>query len=144
MDPSSQILSGTVTTTAVVVDVSLSTMELDFSTGMTVSAATSGGASASFTHSNNLVTVTLDQTYATGDTVVVSVTYSGNPAGSVLSEATIQLRCQKPSHHARCFSQSPTASTGCRRSRRRISTTGWRPTRSGLTIAPRNAWWPSG
>nr|MEE4266729.1 M1 family metallopeptidase [Candidatus Krumholzibacteria bacterium] len=81
LNPSSRILSGTVATTALVTGNSLATMDLNLKSNMNVSAVTAGGASSTFLRSGNLLTVNLDRTYATGETVAVTVTYSGNPSG---------------------------------------------------------------
>ena len=82
LDPTSQILSGTVTATADVIGNPISTMDFNLLSDMTVSAATCAGSPATFSHPNHIVTVDLDRTYSLGETIVVSVTYSGNPAGS--------------------------------------------------------------
>ncbi len=81
VDNNAQTLSGVVTATAEVTGASLSTLELNLAAGMNVSAVTAGGASTSFSRSGDLLSVTLDRTYATGETVTVGVTYNGNPAG---------------------------------------------------------------
>jgi len=81
VSPSTTTLSGIVTTTAEVTGVSISTLDLDFSTGMTVSSVRAGGVATTFSRAGAVLTVNLDQTYITGETVVVEVTYSGNPSG---------------------------------------------------------------
>ena len=81
LTPGSKLLSGTVTTTARIVGSSLSTLELDLDGNMSVSGTTSAGTPVSATHASDLLTVTLDRTYATGETVVVAVSYSGDPEG---------------------------------------------------------------
>jgi len=81
LNPSSNMLSGTVITTATVVDQAINTLDLDLWSNLTVSAATSGGGATTFSRSGHVVTVTLDRTYAVGEEVVVGITYSGNPAG---------------------------------------------------------------
>jgi hypothetical protein len=82
LDPASHILSGTVITTADVTGGPVSTLDLNLTGDMTVSAATVNGAPATFSHPANVLTVDLDRSYSAGETVVVGVTYSGNPAGS--------------------------------------------------------------
>ena len=81
LNPITDILSGTTTILAEVVGGSLSTMDLNLLSNMNVSAATAAGNVASFVHSSNVLTVTLDRTYQTGEMVTVSVDYSGNPEG---------------------------------------------------------------
>jgi hypothetical protein len=81
LDPGTQTLSGTVTTTAEVVGGPVSTMDFNLTNDMAVSAVTSAGTPVGFTHPARIVTVTLDRSYATGETVVVAITYSGNPVG---------------------------------------------------------------
>ncbi len=81
LNPTTDILSGTTTILAEVVGGSLSTMDLNLLSNMNVSAATAAGNVASFVHSSNVLTVTLDRTYQTGEMVTVSVDYSGNPEG---------------------------------------------------------------
>jgi len=83
--PTIRRLYGTVTVTAQVVGPSLTEVDLDLSSAMTVSAATAGGTPASFSHPYQVVTVELDRTYAFGETFVVSVTYSGVPVGSAFT-----------------------------------------------------------
>ena len=81
LDPVTNSLSGTVIVTAEVLGASMAVMDLDLTADMTVSAATSDGGATTWTRPGDLVTVDLDRTYTTGETVVVSVTYSGDPAG---------------------------------------------------------------
>ncbi len=81
LDPGALILSGTLTATVTVVGDPISTVELNLKYNMSVSAATAGGAPTTWSHANSMITVDLDQTYNTGETVTLSVDYSGNPAG---------------------------------------------------------------
>jgi aminopeptidase N len=81
LDPAALTLTGTVAATVEVIGTAISTLDLNLDSGLTVSGATSGGVPVSYVHANDIVTVTLDQTYVTGDPVTVSVSYSGNPAG---------------------------------------------------------------
>ena len=48
---------------------------------LTVDGATAGGAGTSYTHAAPILTVDLDRTYTAGETVTVSVSYHGDPAG---------------------------------------------------------------
>ncbi len=81
LNPGPDILTGTVITTAEVTGASIDVMDLDLTAGMTVSAATAGGSATTWTRAGHLVTVDLDRVYTTGETVAVSVSYSGNPSG---------------------------------------------------------------
>ncbi len=81
LDPDATTLTGTVTVTAEVTGASLSVLDLNLTLGMAVSAATAGGSAVTPSRSGGVLTVNLDRTYTTGETVVVTVTYSGNPAG---------------------------------------------------------------
>ncbi len=81
LTPTNSTLGGTVTTTATVTGVSISTFELNLVANMAVTAASVNGAATTWTHAADLVTVDLDRAYATGESVTVALTYSGNPAG---------------------------------------------------------------
>jgi len=81
LNPSIQLLSGTAATSVTVLAGPLTTLDLDLQGDMSVSAATSGGAPATWTHLEDVVTVDLDRAYATGETLTVSLTYSGDPSG---------------------------------------------------------------
>ena len=82
LNPSTNILTGLVTVRAEVTGSSLVALDLDLRNNMSVSSVTAGGVATTFTHSNHLLTADLDRTYATGETVEVTVTYSGNPESS--------------------------------------------------------------
>ena len=81
LTPTTTTLSGTVTTTAQVVSGPVTTFDFNLKSTMSVSAATSGGGATTFSSAANILTVNLDRSYATGETVTLTVTYSGNPAG---------------------------------------------------------------
>ncbi len=81
LNPTTRILTGTVITTAEVTGTSLSTLDLNLAANMTVLGATAGGAPVTTSRSGDVLTVNLDRSYALGETVVVTVSYSGNPAG---------------------------------------------------------------
>ena len=82
LDPTSEILTGTVVVTVAVTTGPLSQLDLDLRDNLTVSAVFAGGTGTTSTHSNHVLTVDLDRAYATGEIVTVSVTYAGNPASS--------------------------------------------------------------
>lgn len=88
LSPTTQTLTGVVTVTAVVTGPSLDVLELDLKSNMIVSACTAGGLPAAFDRPANAVGVHLDRAYATGETVVVTVAYSGNPAGDYFGWST--------------------------------------------------------
>ena len=81
LNPVSEILTGTTTVLVEVLGESLATMDLNLMNNMTVSGTTAAGNPATFAHINNVLTITLDRTYLTGEMVTVSVDYSGNPEG---------------------------------------------------------------
>ncbi len=81
LDSANQTLNGLVTTTAAVIGASLDVMDLNLSLGMNVSTVSAGGSVTSFSRSGDILTVTLDRTYTTGEIVAVAVTYDGNPSG---------------------------------------------------------------
>ena len=80
VDVTAEILTGTVTVTAGVL-ADISTLDLDMDARLTVDGATSGASSTTYTHAAPLLTIDLDRTYTTGETVTVSVSYHGDPAG---------------------------------------------------------------
>lgn len=81
LNPTTQTLTGSNVITAEVTGGPISTLELDLSTSMSVTACTAGGVPVTWTHSAGLLTVNLDHSYALGDEVEVVVNYTGNPAG---------------------------------------------------------------
>ena len=80
-NPTTRILSGTALIRAEVVGASLSQMVLDLNLNMYVPAARSGGLPTTYSRASALLTVDLDRTYVTGETVEVGVDYYGNPSG---------------------------------------------------------------
>ena len=78
-DPSTSLVSGTVTMTARVRSTPVASADLDLLANMAVTACTAGGSPAAFTHAGDIVTITLDRSYAPGETFTVSVTYVGTP-----------------------------------------------------------------
>jgi hypothetical protein len=80
LNPTTRILTGQGTVRATVIGSSISEMDLNLA-GLTVSAVTSGGVASSWTHAGDVLTVDLDRVYMNGETVEVTVDYSGNPAG---------------------------------------------------------------
>lgn len=81
LTPTASNLAGTVATTATVTGASIATFELDLRSNLVVSAARVNGAPTTFTRNGHLVIINLDRTYVTGESVTVSLIYSGNPAG---------------------------------------------------------------
>ncbi len=78
-DIPSQVLTASVLIRATVSSGPLTTMDLDFYDNMVVDSVTAGGLPAAFQHAADLLTVTLDHSYATGQTIVVRVMYHGTP-----------------------------------------------------------------
>jgi aminopeptidase N len=66
----------------------LTTVIMDLYDNMTVDAVEHGGSAASYTHSNDLITVTLNSAVNTGGTFEVKVTYHGAPVDDALNFAT--------------------------------------------------------
>ncbi len=81
LSPSTNTLNGVVTVTAEVTGAFITTLDLNLDSNMTVTAATSGGAATTWNHASNILTVDLDAPYTNSYTVVVSVTYTGDPSG---------------------------------------------------------------
>jgi aminopeptidase N len=80
LNTTSNTLTGDNIVTALVVGADISTLELDLASNLTVSAATSDGAATTWSHVGGLVTIDLDRVYVNGETVTVSLDYSGNPS----------------------------------------------------------------
>ena len=82
LSPSTSMLTGLVTVRAEVTGASISTMDLNLHTQMSVYGVTAGGSGTTYSRAGHVMTVDLDQTYTTGETVEVVVDYGGNPSGS--------------------------------------------------------------
>ena len=54
---------------------------LDLNARMSVSAATAGGQPTNWSHMDDVLSVTLDRVYIAGESVTVTVSYGGDPAG---------------------------------------------------------------
>jgi aminopeptidase N len=81
LNPTTRTLTGTVTVRARVLTGPLTTLQLDLHDNMNVVAARCAGLPAPVVHSNNLVTITLNRSYAIGQTIEVAVDYNGSPYG---------------------------------------------------------------
>ncbi len=81
LSPSTSTLTGVVDVSAEVVGASIATLDLNLTSNMNVTAISAGGSSVSWTHFSNILTVNLDRTYTTGETVELAVSYFGNPSG---------------------------------------------------------------
>lgn len=79
IDPAAQIVSGAATARILVTAASISEVVLDLYNNMIVAQVKRDSMTVSFTHTNNLVTVQLDRSFAAGETLSVSVAYSGHP-----------------------------------------------------------------
>jgi aminopeptidase N len=79
MDPSTQIVSGTVTMTAEVVAASLDEVDLDLLSNMTVTGARDTSGAIAYTHASDIVTLTLSHTYYIGETFTIEIDYTGTP-----------------------------------------------------------------
>lgn len=78
--PSNQTVTGSVLARVTVVAGPLTTLDLDLDNLMTVSGVTVAGLPATYTHSSDMLHVTLNRSYANGEQIEVRVNYSGNPA----------------------------------------------------------------
>ncbi|MBD3381297.1 MAG: hypothetical protein GF404_03765 [candidate division Zixibacteria bacterium] len=76
---STEILDGYVKTMGASLVEGLSTVEIDLYDNMTVDSVTTGATSLSYTHSNDIITITLDQTYDSAQTFEFYVYYNGHP-----------------------------------------------------------------
>ncbi|MBU0742620.1 hypothetical protein KKG45_13225 [bacterium] len=81
LDPGPDILTGVVTTTALVTGTSLAEIDLDLAAHMSITSVIAGGAPANWVRAGDLVTVSLSRAFVTGETVSVTVFYSGDPSG---------------------------------------------------------------
>jgi len=79
---SSKTIQGSVTITAQSLVTGLTTLTLDLYDNMAVSSVKIGNGSLAYTHSGNILAITLDRPYDPGETVEVAVTYSGSPSSS--------------------------------------------------------------
>jgi len=82
IDPATDTISGTVTMHADVVVGPLTTADVDLYDNMTVDGVTCGDSVAGFTHADDLLSVTLDRSYAEGETFTLDITYHGTPSAS--------------------------------------------------------------
>lgn len=79
--PATTTVAGTVRLKASVTSGTISTLDLDLRSNMTVSAATSAGGATTWSRVADVLTLNLDRVYSTGEIVDVTVTYSGTPTG---------------------------------------------------------------
>ncbi len=80
LDPVNHILTGTVRADVQVVSGPLITLDMDLSNGMVVRSVTCAGLPAAFTHGNNILTISLNRAYATGELITVVIHYDGDPS----------------------------------------------------------------
>ncbi len=84
IDPSSETVDGVVTLRARSVVDGLTTVILDLYDNLTVSSVTRGATPLSYSHSNDRIAVTLDQSFHTGEIFEIAVTYGGDPVNGAL------------------------------------------------------------
>lgn len=82
INPTSETVSGTVRVEAEVLTGPLSTVDLDFYTNMTVDSIAGPGGNLAYSHSNDILTVTLDRSYSVAESFYFDVTYHGTPDAS--------------------------------------------------------------
>ena len=80
--PTSSQVAGTVRMMASVVVGPLATVDLDFYSNLVVDGATAAGSATTFSRAGDVLTLNLDRTYGTGETVDVTVTYHGVPTAA--------------------------------------------------------------
>ncbi|MBK8166834.1 MAG: T9SS type A sorting domain-containing protein [bacterium] len=90
LNPTTRIVTGTTTVRAQVVNGPLTSLQLDFGSQMTASAARSAGVPASFTWNSGILAINLDRAYGTGEIVDVAIDYAGNPSSSGFGWNTYQ------------------------------------------------------
>jgi aminopeptidase N len=78
--PATRILAGKVEARAVVTAGPLTAMDLDLDSAMVVDEVYAGGVTTTFTRSGDLLTVSLDRAYSSGESMTVGVSYHGTPA----------------------------------------------------------------
>ena len=97
LDPAAPLLSGAVRVRATVTRGPLSTFDLDLENGgLTVDAVTSGGVPLSFTHGSDVLSATLEHTYATGEAIDVVVQYHGVPIAGGFGSFTFDRHAGLP------------------------------------------------
>jgi len=80
INPATQTVSGTVRVEAAIAAGPISAVDLDLYTNMVVDSVTlAAGGALTFAHANNILTITLDRAYGTGEHFAVDVTYHGTP-----------------------------------------------------------------
>jgi aminopeptidase N len=82
LNPVTQVLTGSVTTTARVTGATLTVLDLHLRANMAVSAVLAGGSPTTFSRAGDVLSVDLDRAYATDEQVMVRVDYQGNPGGN--------------------------------------------------------------
>ena len=80
--PVTSNVAGTVRTKATVLAGPLTTVDLDLYANMTVDGATSSGVPLGWSRAGNVLTLALERSYATGETLDLTVTYHGNPTAA--------------------------------------------------------------
>ena len=81
LDPTTKILTGTVTMRLTVTGGPLVHVDLDLADDMVVSSLTSAGVPVTFNQTGGILRVDLDRSYADGESVILVIEYAGNPAG---------------------------------------------------------------
>jgi aminopeptidase N len=82
LDPVTQRIAGTLTARFEVHGPQASVLDLDLAVTLAVSNVTVGGTPATFTHAQDILAINLNRTYFQGETVVISLAYSGVPDGT--------------------------------------------------------------
>ncbi|MBD3168617.1 MAG: T9SS type A sorting domain-containing protein [candidate division Zixibacteria bacterium] len=95
-DIENEIITGTVTMTSEAVVDGVDEIQYDFDRTMNVDDVRMGGQSVSYTHSGDLITITLDREYNTGEEFTTEVDYHGHPPGSGFGSFTWETHQGNP------------------------------------------------
>jgi len=82
IDPSDSTVAGTVTMTAEVTSLALTQADINLLDNMTVAQVSNTSGALAYTHSGDIIAVTLDRPYTNGETFDVTIVYSGTPSVS--------------------------------------------------------------
>ncbi|MBK7632266.1 MAG: hypothetical protein IPJ23_16480 [Ignavibacteriales bacterium] len=82
INPTTHIITGSVLVRAEVVSDSLTLIDLDLMNNMNVDSITQNSSLLTYTHSQNLITIDLSQTYYSEEIFEIKINYSGTPAST--------------------------------------------------------------
>jgi len=82
LDYDNRLISGNITITAKSLQDSLKTIYLDLQNALTINSITHNAKNVSFTHSNNIINITLYKSYNIGEEFKIVINYNGTPGSS--------------------------------------------------------------